>query len=247
MNDEAEVEETELFVAPNKERTHQITIYSNSVYTTSENNMMILPVPNPDSVKFIDLSNYKDIFKDLEKSFTIPTFGRGFFSGGKNLQVVSVGSYNATLVPDYFQIDKIDRKIFGTISPNIKNLLSKYYSPSIEQNNYSMMGFIVCKLKPSSTKYHPFAYSHKIQNSGKLFVPTRHQHHGTQEELMSDWDHNIYSFNTDKMSGNKLLEDKRVHIDTRKIPFDFGQITMFNKYNIKGLHKNFDVEFGIQS
>jgi len=247
MNEEADVAETELFVAPNTERTHQITIYANSVQTTSRNNMMILPVPNPETVKFIDLSNYSDIFKDLEKSFKVysQSYGatNGFMSKGmmrNSLPVVSVGSYNATLVPDYFQIDRIDEDVFGKISPQMEKVLNKYYKT---------MGFVVCKLKPSNSlvKYHPFAYSHKIQDSGKLFLPTRHQHHGQLEEINSHWDHSIYSFNTEQMSGNKPLTDKKIYLATEKIPFNFGSIITFNKCSIQGNRKNMDVEFELLS
>ncbi len=43
-------------------------------------------------------------------------------------------------------------------------------------------------------------------------------------------------------------DGKKMTIDiesTEKIPFDFGQICMFNKCTIQGLRKNLDVEFDL--
>jgi len=247
INDEADVADTQIFVAPNTNRTRQITVYANSVQTQRINNMMILPVPYPETIDFIDLSKYSDMFKDLEESFKVRS--RGMLSYSNDgvrpksagfLPVVNVGSYYATLVPDCFQLQRLNSDTFGVISPTVNSILNRYYPT---------LGFVVCKLRPSSAfvKYHPFAYSHTIQDSGKLFIPTRHHHHGHQEEMMSKWDHSIYSFNTQRNCGNRELSEKVIHLHLDKIPFDMGNIIEFNKLSISGFRTNEDVQFEIAS
>ena len=233
MNETAEVKATNLFVAPNKDFTRQITVYSNNVQTESRNNMMVLPVPHPESIKFIDLTEYKDIFKDLEKSFDVQYRSLGSNSKGA-LKVEKVGSYNATIVPTFGQLYQIDKNVFGTINPELKKVLGKYYNS---------MGFIVCKLNPSSdfVNYHPFAYSHKINKV--LFVPTRHLHNGHEEET-SHWDHCIYSFGTGKECGNCETTTDYIRLKLEKIPFDFGPKNI-NKLRLDGYYTNMDVEFAI--
>ena len=44
---------------------------SNEVINNCKNNVMILPVPYPDTIEFIDLSNYTNIFEDCQKSFNL--------------------------------------------------------------------------------------------------------------------------------------------------------------------------------
>ena len=58
-----EVKKTKLYVSHDTTRTKQLTIYENSI-NTRNNNAMVLAVPNPSSVEFIDLSSYKTIFTD---------------------------------------------------------------------------------------------------------------------------------------------------------------------------------------
>lgn len=59
---------------------------------------MVLPVPNPETLKFIDLSNYKDLLDDCEKAFYSPKIkGLNMFVNTnlteETLNVFSVGSY----------------------------------------------------------------------------------------------------------------------------------------------------------
>lgn len=294
INENAHVAKTQIFVSPNHNNTEQITVYANQVMTESSNNVMILPVPNPNSVKFIDLSNYKNIFKDLEESYKEHTYSatnslpmklsRSF------LPTIDIGSYRITLVPHISQIDNINPTEFAKVRPFIKSILQKHYP------NF---GFIICKLRPGKeTDYHPLAYSHSIHNN-KLFVPTRHQHNhsheptnnneifswkngpqtdywldGTpknknefnrqnitytngevvdidnlsneSEEFFSDWDHNIYSFNTTKAAGNCRLLVNKCFLNTNKINnFSFGNLKSMNKMEITGQNQNMDYIFSL--
>lgn len=270
INEEAKVTATQLFVAPDAKNERQITVYANNVETNSYNNMMLLPVPYPDTVDFIDLSDYENMFKDLEKSFHRVSRGLSKQSFSMSLEdnslaVVDVGSYKATLVPSHAQLDFIDINVFGTVNDKIKEMLAKYYGENGENN--APFGYIVCKLKYGSAKYHPFAYAHKIAD-GKLFVPTRHEHNDTRTDASSsfstyapliysdfrpkhsteheaDWDHDIYSFNTDGNSGNRERTADDTYLKMSKVPFDFGSLHSFNKYTIKGIHNNKDMHFGL--
>ena len=253
INEEAIVSKTQLFVSPNIDKTRQITVYANNVSTESRNNMMILPVPYPNSVKFIDLSEYSSIFRDLERSFDDGVDDACLFGGGssnsRSLNVVDVGSYKATLAKTHEELDLIDKDVFGIVADKIKNILYKYQGEKVP----GPFGYIVCKLKTGSVNYHPFAYEHQMTNDKMLFVPTRHEHNdgprmqmsGRYEkdpENMARWDHSIYSFNTDKSSGTNGGFGN-ISLRFKNIPFEFGPIYSFHKLIIEGLSKNGDVVF----
>lgn len=63
------VSDTKILIAVNEKTDRQLVVYSNKVDNNSAKNAMILPVPMSNSVKFINLSNYKNIFEDCEKVF----------------------------------------------------------------------------------------------------------------------------------------------------------------------------------
>lgn len=285
INEPARVTKTQIFVAPNANKDKQLTVYCNKVMTDSTNNVMILPVPNPDSVKFHDLSDYKDIFDDLAKTFAVSTRGLKSYtlsfsnSTEQYLPTIDVGSYRITLVPNVASLNAINPHEFGTVRAHIKRIMRKYYA--------SGFGFVVCKLIPGKeTEYHPLAYSHNLRSDGNLFVPTRHQHNGhnghdngpggydgdfsrvnfletrtmpprpypiasfvakeSEEELESDWDHEIYSFNTTSDSGNVPASTRRVYLKPNKIPdFDLGSCKTCHKFEIHGIHENCDVMFAL--
>ena len=103
INLPARVSATRIFVSPNVDNTRQLTVYSNSVMTEKEGNVMILPVPYPDSVKFIDLSNYVKIFDDLEESFKENEMSLSFGYATNSMKsrgyvpTIDVGSYRISL------------------------------------------------------------------------------------------------------------------------------------------------------
>ena len=63
----ARVAATKLFGCPTADKTRQLTVYSNAVDTPAEN-VMLLPVPHPDSVVLETV--HKDLFEECENSFS---------------------------------------------------------------------------------------------------------------------------------------------------------------------------------
>jgi hypothetical protein len=223
LSDPADISDTKIFTCLTDD-DQQFIVYSNEVTTKSDNNVMILPVPYPNSVKFYDLSSdkSKNFFKDMNKFVeSLKPRTRGLSLGlesassyslkdSEKLEVFSVGSYKVSIVPDINKFDNVDTTEFDiNISNDFKFLLNKYYSQSY-------MGFLVFKLKKGTVDYSPFGYSHDIpvqDQVKKIFVPTRHRHGHQQrsrnymswtksndpnessEELFGDYDHSIYALN----------------------------------------------------
>jgi hypothetical protein len=168
------VSQTKILVGPNKNLDRQITVYSNQVNNVSESNAMILPVPHPSTIEFIDLSKYKHLFTDLDKVFYKPQ--SRFLSKGMNfslsansakLQVFNVGSYKVSLAMGLSDLNRVDGSVFN-LSSGCYDLLKSSYD--------STFGFIICKLAKGLENYHPFAYSHQMIKPGQLFIPTKHYH-----------------------------------------------------------------------
>lgn len=169
------VSDTKIFVAPDPNKQRQYVCYSNSVINAVNSNIMILPVPNPQTLQFIDLTNYKDIFDICNEHFhdPNPSFNddEGVYRLSCNstgtLHVLNVGSYSVSVGMCLDDLLRVDKSVF-VLSDELIDVMKKYYSGSF-------WGFIVCKLKKGPEKYHPLAYSHDIYN-GKIFIPTRHYH-----------------------------------------------------------------------
>ncbi len=187
------VSDTNIFISPNADKTRQLVVYSNFVNNVSQSNAMVLPVPLPHTVKFIDLSNYKTIFDDCKKCFYNPvstngTLGmRGIeksFSNSNSappLKVFDVGSYQVSLAMNLDELSNVDTSVFE-LSSGLKNAMAESYSRPY-------WGFIICKLNRGSEKYHPMAYSHDIK-SGRIHIPTKHYHemsNGSSESNMGNW------------------------------------------------------------
>ncbi len=221
FNDKADAKKTKIFVAPNSDRTRQITIYSNEVKNESLNNMMILPVPNIDTVEFINDEELSDVFKRLDRPFFVLTRG-----GVKGSRIYKSGSYKVSIISGMDDFNNLDVNTFGVINEKIIEILNKFYS-----NGY---GFIVCKLDIGESTYVPLAYTHKMNE--KLFVPTRHQHSLGDIEIVSHWDHAIYSYNTNTSNCKIRNEYSNITIPN----FDFGDVKTINKYEITGIKNNED-------
>ena len=173
-----EVSKTNILVSPNFNNTRQLVVYSNFVDNISDSNAMVLPVPYPNSVQFIDLSKYKNLFEDCADCFYNPNASRSYAvlsnssesfndSNDKPLKVFNVGSYQVSLAKSLQQINRVDERVFK-LSSGLRNTLNKFY-------NEDYWGFIICKLSKGSESYHPFGYSHEIINN-KIYIPTRHYH-----------------------------------------------------------------------
>ncbi len=177
------VSDTKIFCAPNANGSRQITIYSNKVDNISKGNAMVLPVPNPESLQFHDLSRYQEFFDDCKSCFT--TENRSYslnyksIDSAENLSVFKVGSYLVSVARNLQQVEMADKKIF-ILSPELKEVLSMYYYQPY-------WGFIICRLEHGTQDYHPFAYSHNIIG-GKIYVPTRHFHKTIDWTQPNYWD-----------------------------------------------------------
>jgi hypothetical protein len=185
-NEIESVSNTKILVAPNSDKTNQLTVYSNYVSNISESNAMVLPVPFPQTLQFIDLSAYSNLFEDCAKCFYSPyksksiNFSTNSFNtkDDKPLQVFNVGSYKVSVAMNLEQIGKVDSRVFK-LSPGLAQTLNTfYYQP--------YWGFIICKLNSGHETYHPIAYSHQIIDS-KIYIPTRHYHQEVKWEDANNW------------------------------------------------------------
>lgn len=270
-NSVSKVSDTKILVAVNEKTDRQLVVYSNKVDNASQNNAMILPVPMPETVKFINLSEYKNIFDDCKKSFYNPGRGinlsNGFEVSSKGLlEVFSIGSYVVSLAKSLSDLRRVDQSVFH-LTEGCEGLLKNDYSDPV-------WGFIICKLNDGLEKYHPFAYSHQLMDT--IFVPTKHYHDHkvlkgfkynnanivnspmfstfsnnnvlNKYEFADDWNHEIYlinvkNANTIPKSMNSCHEmwNRKLFLNKNLIDFDFGEVTNFNKVVIEGSHKNIDL------
>jgi hypothetical protein len=162
-------------------------------YKAKEDLAMVLPVPSaPGSgekaLKFINLEKTPDIFDRLHDCFPEPTrsFGRAKSEplpapAPNKLEVVQVGSYEASFVPsvkDFARLDERFRLPEGTWE-------------ALPQ--YKTWGFAVFKLKPAATTVHPMAFTFPHAKGTKgLFFPTVHIHDGKVHKK-ADFDHTLYT------------------------------------------------------
>ncbi len=205
------VSKTKILIAPNANNTRQLVVYSNYVNNLSESNAMVLPVPNPQTVEFIDLTAYSNLFEDCSSCFysihKSKSLNRQYLTNSFNtrddkpLEVFNVGSYKISLAMNLEQISRVNSAIFD-LSPGLKQTLEMFY-------HQPYWGFIICKLNSGPELYHPFAYSHNIIQS-QIYIPTRHYH---QEVKWSD------------VNGWAL----GLHIDPKHNPINMNS---WNEYNI---------------
>jgi hypothetical protein len=238
---------TKILVAKSANNQRQLIVYANQVDNKQLKNAMILPVPNPQSLKFDDLTDYKSLFDDCEqsfyerrdRSFTLESQSANYF---ESLPVFSVGSYNVSVAMNYNDLFRVNQSVFEMDQGCIK-ALKEYQLP--------IYGFIICNLKMGDNEYHPLAYSHNI-SSGQIFVPTKH-YHGDNFELSSgianDWDHEIYFYNIPSsqiprqfnFETNKYQWINEDLIKKEYFDFDFGTLKTFNKIKFQGKNLNQDV------
>jgi hypothetical protein len=186
------VSDTSIF-ARSVENGRQLLVYSMTIATNREV-AMILPLPVPagtaeDAVRFIDLKDYPDFFKDLKIGFPEPAL-RGGFADAKRaeravpaapapLQVVQVGEFEASFVPTVKDFSRLDERF--RLPDNTWEKLPAYKT----------YGFAVFKLKPNATTLHPMAFEFPRADATKVFFPTVHIHDGQVHE-QADFDHALY-------------------------------------------------------
>lgn len=223
---------------------------------------MILPVSYPETVNFLDLTDYENIFDDCSVCF-IEDFmhtPHSIRSKDTTLPVFTVGSYEISVAMNINDINKIDKKTFS-ILPDCKTMLSTTYQASY-------WGFIICKLTNNTDKiYHPIAYTHQLLPN-QAFIPTKHYHnhdsyikkilgyifnYTNDNNKVADWHHKIYLLNLQhtrkKWDSIPLITshnqryywNKEFRINVKKIKYDFGSIENFEKLRITGAYDNVDL------
>lgn len=240
VSHDAQLKGTKILVVPNTKTGQQLTVYSNTVVNNSHNNAMVLPVPYPKTINFVDLSEYKHIFNDANRSFNhnegmvLKSFS---FNGKRSLSVVNVGSYQCSIAMNLDEIQLADKNVFD-LSVGLSSVLKSHYSAD-------HWGFIICKIKNGANEeYHPLGYTHKMYDN-HLFVPTRHYHgSGIDKSIAGDWDHQIYLYNCDipddiQLSG--LVTSKSCGINFDKCGFEPSALKRFRRISIEGYAKNTDI------
>lgn len=273
------VNNTKIFVAPSlpfSSTERQLTVYLNSV-NTLDSNMMILPVPYPDSLKFEkSVMEYKFLFEDLYASLRWPeelkylsaTTRSAFSSSNRTLPVFSVGSYSVSVAPSIQDLDLLNTSIFS-LPLDLKHMLEATYGPSVSNIPF---GFLCCKLQPGLQTYEPIAYSHKRPYSNKLFVPTKHYHaHQNQREVGGysyfgnehpvpiqsqnqdepHWDHIVYSIQTspDEAHRSNAYPKQPNSLDLTRLPkeYQFSQGDIVHCWEKKGRWRNVDLLFTVKN
>lgn len=173
---------------------------------------MILPIPivKGGSVEFIDLSQYPEFMGDVEG---------GFFGGGQprsfsitrgktrsTLPVHKVGSFVASVVPTYADMDRLDLR-FRVDEQSLSHF------GNIKEN----YGFVVFQLSSGTAKTHPMAFSFDTaynEDESTVFYPTSHIHDG-EVHNEEGFDHTLY-FQTPYQHhplGLKYVDDSPTHIN----------------------------------
>eukprot|EP01088_Endostelium_zonatum_P014986 TRINITY_DN3489_c0_g1_i1.p1 TRINITY_DN3489_c0_g1~~TRINITY_DN3489_c0_g1_i1.p1 ORF type:complete len:300 (-),score=66.85 TRINITY_DN3489_c0_g1_i1:64-963(-) len=246
---------TKIFVGPIKGGERQFTVYQNFVddekkgSESKQQNAMILPFPQG-PVDLIDLTEYKDFFKHCSRCFDPPTQNSRSKSFGLeqrtySLKVHVVGSYNVSIAETLEDVARANPEVF-TLSSNVSELLGRHYA-----TGYS---FLICCFQESGEK-HPLGYVHKRQKqedeSQALFVPTMHLHGDHEVSLVHDWDHEIYSVNTNNKEevGGLVKIIPGYEWMERELKFalpesvQLGRIDSFRQLSMKGSYKNQDLIF----
>ena len=146
----------------------QFLVYSMNFSADAEL-AMILPLPVPknaaeDAVQFINLASYPDFFTDLYEAFPRPrTVSFGLTASfSEPLEVVSVGSFDASFVPTITDFQRLDARF---------RLPSSVWQSLPAYQNY---GFAVFKLKSGDLTVHPMAFEFPTIEPTRLFFPTLH-------------------------------------------------------------------------
>jgi len=159
----------------------QFVVYSMTL-RAKEELAMVLPLPvkqgrGEKAVTFIDLQDYPEFFTDLLKGFSVPITARPRSESrgvpppsAAKLDVVSVGSFDASFVPTVADFARLDERF--RLPPGTWDNLPQYRD----------FGFAVFKLKPGEAKVHPMAFSFPRANPHELFFPTVHIHDGKVHE-----------------------------------------------------------------
>jgi hypothetical protein len=178
----ATVRSTSIFATRHAGR--QVLVYEAAI-TTAETNAMVLPIPilSPQSaVELIDLSAFQHLFYQLGIYYygpPMPSFGSPR-SAGPPLEVFTVGSFKASIVPTLADFDRLDSRFH--LSPGLAAALGERYAD---------WAFVVYQLAPGSHQLHPFGVSFESRFPEHLFFPTLHVHDGAHAPAQARFAHKL--------------------------------------------------------
>jgi hypothetical protein len=117
-------------------------------------------------------------------------------------------------------------------------------------NHYNReFSFLCCKLKRGTEAYEPLCYSHPMHSSGKLFVPTMHYHvHDNEVDTdTADWDHTIYSVNTEEKANRGYTSNYYNNVNWSHFPEEYQKLNVssIRCARIDGQYPNKDIAFAV--
>jgi hypothetical protein len=181
-----DVNNTRIFARLTASGTQYVAYQMN--YESASENAMILPLPirlpaREDSLRFVDLKAYENLFDDLGRGFPYrEPIGIGCCSGHPKttaaLAVFEIGNYVASFVPTISDFERLDPRF--RLPATIWDRLPEYKD----------FGFAVFQLAAGSLKPHPMAFEFETANKS-IFFPTLHIHDGQIHET-ENFDHVLY-------------------------------------------------------
>ena len=183
-----QVADTRIF-ARAVEHGRQVLAYQ-MTFSANQDLAMILPLPVPratpdHALRFIDLERYPTFFADLHEGFREPVAralankGPAAAAANAPLEVVAVGSFEASFVPSLNDFTRLDARF--RMPAGVWDRLPQYAS----------FGFAVFKLKKEAHTVHPMAFEFPRADPTTLFFPTVHIHDGAVHSSAT-FDHALY-------------------------------------------------------
>lgn len=179
------------------ENGRQFVVYSMTI-DMAKSLAMVLPIPvkknsDENAVRFIDLENYENFFRDLDSGFPRPksrsltVLSGDSIPASANLAVVQVGNFEASFAPTVKDFSRLDERF--RMPPDLFAKLP----------DYKHFGFTVFKLKPGAQTVHPMAFEFPTSLGDQVFFPTVHVHDG-KVHTRADFDHVLYCQPSDAMN-----------------------------------------------
>ncbi|WP_437543305.1 hypothetical protein WME97_32675 [Sorangium sp. So ce367] len=206
----------------------QVLVYSVSVRTRVKN-AMVLPIPlkpgTADAIELIDLSAYPRFFTHLYEISQGMVRGGVTLSPPRELAVVRVGSFEASIVPDIRHFTKLSRRFALGASrfmpwrrPPVVEMMGAFYPDH---------AFVVYQFAPGEHRLHPFAFRFRSRYD-RLFFPTRHMHQGDVPQA-ADFDHEVYAQRAQLHTRGPDTPQDRPELELpwfieRSQPIDYGRI-----------------------
>lgn len=180
------VSQTRIFARPDGAR--QFLVYEMRLDTPAEV-AMVLPLPlapgaDESAISFIDLSDYPDFFEDLDGCFPLmwELFPQSFTvacAAAATLEVVRVGSFEASVVPTLADFNRLDARF--RLSDDVWKQLPQYHD----------FGFAVFKFREGHSHAHPMAFCFATRYPDVTFFPTVHVHDG-KVQTKAEFDHVLF-------------------------------------------------------